>query len=318
MSYPALIYNLSRGTWSPAPASAASREAAEACEVSRSALPPYVLDIESDVRQAARQLGIGPPRIRYLPAETTGVRGVVFTPHHHEIWVKLQPKAEMRATALHELRHAWGLQDGGANYKALALHDMEARQRDADDFAATWRPTQFKRGDRLELKATDARTFEGYASRWDDVDYVGDRVQKGAFTDTLKARKARPLLWNHDMGAPIGVELALRENATGLLGTWRLSKTAAANDIYTLLKDGGVTGLSIGYVPKRATPNDAGGVDLFAVDLLEVSIVSIPALDSARIHSVKGMPAGTDVARELARRRRIFMGRRSGTGVRPR
>lgn len=154
--------------------------------------------------------------------------------------------------------------------------------------------------DRTSLKASDARTFEGYASRWGEVDFMGDRVKRGAFSATLRQRASRPLLFTHDMARPIGVELSLIEDAVGLRGKWRLSQTRDADDVYALLKDQAINGLSIGFWPRQSEPNDHGGVDLHEIDLAEVSVVSVPALDSARITSVKSAEGGSMTAHDIA------------------
>ena len=140
-----------------------------------------------------------------------------------------------------------------------------------------------------ELKATgDTWQFSGYASTFGgQPDSYGDVVVKGAFDQTLKDRAKRPLLWQHDMREPIGVEQSLTPDSKGLLGTWRISKTARGQDAYELLKDGAIDSLSIGYFTEDSEFADDGTRLLKAVDLLEVSLVSIPANDRALVTSVK-------------------------------
>lgn len=158
--------------------------------------------------------------------------------------------------------------------------------------------------ERVAVKAagSSTREFTGYASRWDDVDWMGDTVRRGAFTATLQQRPTRPLLWDHNPGMPIGVELELVEDAVGLRGTWRLSQTGAADDAYTLLRDGAVSGLSIGFIPRETRDGPDGTREILAVDLMEVSVVSMPALDSARVTDVKSArgAATMSVAQRLA------------------
>lgn len=162
--------------------------------------------------------------------------------------------------------------------------------------------------DRSSLKAAGDRVFTGYASVFGDVDFMGDIMQPGCFGETLAARPSgrRPLLWDHNTATPIGSEIELREDRRGLKGTWRIAPTSLGDEIYTLLKDGSVSGLSIGFFARATTPNAHGGRDHHALDLLEVSVVSLPALDSARIIDVKSRAMGAasmaqDI-RELGRR----------------
>ena len=139
-----------------------------------------------------------------------------------------------------------------------------------------------------ELKADDGlMLFSGYASVYGTLDHVGDVVMRGAFDDTLANGRKRRLLWQHQMTEPIGVEQSLRSDEKGLFGTWKLSRTTRGLDAYELLKDGAVDSLSIGYQVAEAEYDDAGVRLLKAVDLLEVSLVSIPALDQAVITQVK-------------------------------
>jgi phage head maturation protease len=60
-----------------------------------------------------------------------------------------------------------------------------------------------------ELKASDGGgwSFTGYASTYGNVDAGGDVVMRGAFDASLGLRKKRPLLWQHDLREPIGVEV---------------------------------------------------------------------------------------------------------------
>ena len=133
---------------------------------------------------------------------------------------------------------------------------------------------------------SDGWSFTGYASTFGNTDLGGDVVLKGAFRESLSARKPR-LLWQHDMGEPIGVVTGLVEDQKGLHGEFKLSKTARGSDAYQLLKDGAVDSLSIGYVASDVEFKDDGTRELKSVDLLEVSIVSLPMNEMALVTAVK-------------------------------
>lgn len=139
------------------------------------------------------------------------------------------------------------------------------------------------------LKASgDKWEFSGYASTFGgSPDSYGDVVLRGAFDKTLKLRPKRKLLWQHNVDEPIGVEVGLEPDEKGLKGTWKLSKTARGSDAYELLKDGAVDSLSIGYVVEDAEWDETGVRLLKQIDLLEVSVVSIPANERALITRVK-------------------------------
>ncbi|AKG94516.1 putative prohead protease [Paracoccus phage Shpa] len=144
----------------------------------------------------------------------------------------------------------------------------------------------------LEVKSLDdAGTFEGYASIFGNVDNGGDKVMPGAFVEGLaRARQTGrtvKMLWNHDPGQPIGVWDDLAEDAKGLWGRGRLvMEVPKAREAHALMKAGAIGGLSIGYRTKEAAPE--GNVRLLKkLDLFEVSVVSMPMNERAKVTSVK-------------------------------
>jgi HK97 family phage prohead protease len=46
---------------------------------------------------------------------------------------------------------------------------------------------------------------------------------------------------------PIGPTLELRDDAAGLVGRWRVSKTSFGDDVLELIRDRALTGLSVGF-----------------------------------------------------------------------
>lgn len=133
----------------------------------------------------------------------------------------------------------------------------------------------------------------GYASVFEgEPDSYGDIIARGAFASSLAQHKASGsaplLLWQHDPSEPIGVWLELREDDAGLLVTGRLIlDTRRGREAYALLKAGALNGLSIGYRPRNSERRSGGGRILKDVELIEISLVSIPAASRARITSVK-------------------------------
>ena len=132
----------------------------------------------------------------------------------------------------------------------------------------------------------------GYGAVFNNVDRGGDRIQPGAFTDSLAAKAGGlPMLAHHDPTRPIGVWSEVSEDKRGLKVAGRISATADGRDVRTLAKDGAVTGLSIGYWPKDTDIDQNGNRVLKSVDLLEVSLVTFPMNDLARISAVKSQIA---------------------------
>lgn len=141
----------------------------------------------------------------------------------------------------------------------------------------------------FEIKARndDGWGFSGYASTFGNLDQGGDVVVKGAFTHSL-AHRVPKFLWQHDTAEPIGRVLKLTEDEHGLFGDFLISRTTRGRDAYELLKDGALDSMSIGYIPEEQDFDEKTGVrELKAVDLLEISLVSIPMNEEARITAVK-------------------------------
>lgn len=141
--------------------------------------------------------------------------------------------------------------------------------------------------------------FEGYASVWNIVDQGGDKVLPGAFTSGLVKAKNEgrfiPMLWQHDRTRPIGKWLDISEDTRGLYVKGRLliGKVAQATEAHELLLEAALGGLSIGYrVPLGGAEEDekARGVWLLKeIQLIEISLVTLPMLVQARVTAVKGL-----------------------------
>lgn len=146
----------------------------------------------------------------------------------------------------------------------------------------------------FEIKELAANGYvSGYASVFGTLDAQREVVAKGAFRRSLsqlRGKRAKPaMLWMHDARQPIGVWESLREDVRGLAVEGALAiKTQGGAEAYELLKMGAVTGLSIGYRTIAShIDNDKRTRTLTDVDLYEVSLVTFPANNEARIHAVK-------------------------------
>ncbi|GGA54210.1 HK97 family phage prohead protease [Pelagibacterium lentulum] len=134
--------------------------------------------------------------------------------------------------------------------------------------------------------------FSGYASVFGQVDQGGDIVMAGAFARSLAKRRpsAVRLLFQHDPKEPIGLWDTIEEDAFGLRVSGRLlDGVPRAASLKALIAQGAVDGLSIGFRAVRATREPRSGFRrLWAVDLWEISIVTFPMMDAARIASAPG------------------------------
>lgn len=134
--------------------------------------------------------------------------------------------------------------------------------------------------------------FEGYASVFNITDSVGDRILPGAFAKSLAEWRAKgqlpPMLWQHDQKKPIGKWLEMTEDGHGLFvsGSLFIEDIPKAREALRLLKERVVTGLSIGYRARESVRD--GDIRLLTdIELIEVSMVTFPANDKARISRVK-------------------------------
>ena len=99
------------------------------------------------------------------------------------------------------------------------------------------------------------------------------------------------MLWQHRSSEPIGVYSAIREDQTGLYVEGRLAlKTTRGAEAYELLKMGAISGMSIGFKTREDSYDRVTDVrTLKKVDLWEVSLVTFPANESARVSGVKSI-----------------------------
>lgn len=137
--------------------------------------------------------------------------------------------------------------------------------------------------------------ISGYASLFDKTDLGGDLIVKGAFADSLKktgSERVR-MLWQHDPAQPIGVWDEIREDSMGLRVRGRLClRVEKAREVWALIQDGGIDGLSIGFKAINAKRDARTGVRrLERIDLWEISIVTFPMLPQARVRTTKDTPS---------------------------
>lgn len=155
----------------------------------------------------------------------------------------------------------------------------------------------------LSLKSvSDSGEFEGYGSVFGVKDSHDDVVMSGAFAASLRAwsdRKALPaLLWQHRMDEPIGVYTEMKEDDVGLYVRGRLliDDDPLAKRAHAHMKAGSLTGLSIGYVLKDWEYDRSKEAFLLKeIDLWEVSLVTFPSNDEARISDVKNALARGEI-----------------------
>ena len=124
----------------------------------------------------------------------------------------------------------------------------------------------------------------GYAALFDVADGARDTIRPGAFRRTLAGRgKPLPLLWQHRPGQRIGWIERVEEDRRGLRVIARLDdpQTRAA----VALRNRQIGGLSFGYRARRYERSGKGRL-LHDIDLFEISLVSHPLQQGARVHMI--------------------------------
>lgn len=136
--------------------------------------------------------------------------------------------------------------------------------------------------------------FSGYGSIFGNVDSKNDIIMPGAYAEVLKDADRLPVYVNHgwlNNALPVGHWSGLKEDDRGLYGDANLvMQMPSAIDAYWGMKSGLVTGLSVAILPDaKATERRADGVRVIhrIKALKEISIVTEPANDAARVTDVK-------------------------------
>lgn len=153
--------------------------------------------------------------------------------------------------------------------------------------------------------AADIMEFSGYGAVFGNVDSYGDVIEKGAFSAYLADVKTGKQHWpamlmqhggwgvSTDDYTPVGVYTDLVEDDFGLKLSGQLAPTPRGSEAYALMKmqpRPAISGLSIGYFARE---EEYGGKSdpysrlIKKIDVIEVSIVTFPANDKARIGNVK-------------------------------
>lgn len=182
--------------------------------------------------------------------------------------------------------------------------------------------------------AATGEEFSGYGGVCGNLDRHGDIIAPGAFKEALPGYLSNGgmLLWQHGDDDPIGQVLEASEDAFGLkVGRARVTDaTDEGKKARALLADGAPLAMSIGYICKSSLYLDgASAVNGFlasigrasikeqdcpkwgvrviqSLELLEISLVSIPANPLARVtgvksHKARGYPNAAEAVRAVRR-----------------
>lgn len=156
----------------------------------------------------------------------------------------------------------------------------------------------------FEIKSVSENgAFEGYASVFGELDAYRDIVVAGAFNkslqeDFLSKNRKVPMLWQHDDADPIGIYPVLHEDSKGLFvqGACNM-EVQQGRECHALMTQGALTGLSIGYNTIDADWDDQNHARILkTLKLWEISPVTFPAGDEARVSQVKSIAEMTSLS----------------------
>lgn len=155
----------------------------------------------------------------------------------------------------------------------------------------------------FEIKSiSDSGAFTGYGSVFGVKDICSDIVIKGAFANSLNKWKEKgrlpALLWQHKMDEPIGYHTKMVEDDNGLYleGQLLIDDDPLAKRAHAHMKAKSLSGLSIGYILNDYDyDKEKSAFILKDIDLWEVSVVTFPANDEARIDNVKSIFESGDI-----------------------
>lgn len=167
----------------------------------------------------------------------------------------------------------------------------------------------------LKMAGDKRGHFAGYASVFNGDDSYGDTILPGAFKQSLDSGRDIKMFFNHDShDVPPADILVAKEDTTGLWIEGAMDfNHHLGESIYSAMARKAVDGFSIGF---KMTKNDwepkdpdddqgstywAGNRNIHNVELMEVSIVTWPADDSARISELKSGIAQLATERDFER-----------------
>lgn len=199
-------------------------------------------------------------RLKRMMQDTAAMRRELLT----------RAQAEIRAKAIQR-----GVQLGAKNVRGHTLRTL--------------------RGEVKALATGDATTgaFVGYASTY-DIDRDMEQFAQGCWAESIAAAQARSgmmnaypftLLLQHDPNRPVGGFTA-SEDSKGLLIQGIVDRTTPDGAVaWSGMTNGYLTGLSVGFI--SGAKSYKGNVTIITkADLMETSLVSVPANPAARVTSI--------------------------------
>lgn len=155
----------------------------------------------------------------------------------------------------------------------------------------------------------DRRTVEGiavpYAQPQRIYEGLTEQFARGAFNHQMKSMFRVHVAREHVAmgGVPIGRIHEARDDARGLWVSMRVSATVSGDETLTLIEDGVLSELSVGFRPRRDRTLPDGTIERMKADLTEVGIVLAGAYgQKAKVLATRSAETDDDVDDDAGQR----------------
>ena len=148
----------------------------------------------------------------------------------------------------------------------------------------------------MELRAVDAdtRTITGIVAPYDEISYMtpdpaGERIMRGAFDKSIGqvGTKVRLFVGHDNRGAAIGHATSWVNEPAGLSATFAIAPSRRGDEALEDARAEMFGGLSVGFLPLQQKRGADGVREVREARLMEVSLVGVPAYESARVVAVR-------------------------------
>lgn len=125
----------------------------------------------------------------------------------------------------------------------------------------------------------DGRTIVGISVPYGRPQQIGpdlrEQFARGSSNHLMRAPNRMKFTRGHLVhgGTLIGRAVELRDDAAGLWGAWRVSATEAGDETLTLVEDGALDELSVGFRARQNRRLDDGTIERVKVDIFETAVV---------------------------------------------
>jgi HK97 family phage prohead protease len=190
---------------------------------------------------------------------------------------------QKRVFGIHHQRIAWSAKDIALiaafyGVSKFNLPELPAMKRRAPDLT-------------LRSASPDGRTFHFVASDG-SVDRMKDVIDPSGWQ--LSAYKKNPIvLFAHDSGSlPVGKAVSVSVQDKKLVASFRFASTGLGKAVANLIGGGFLNAVSVGFAPIKFSfstdPTRKGGIDFASAELLEISVVPVPANPRALLTGITG------------------------------